>query len=505
MPERVAIIDLGSNSARLIVMHIYNNGSYNLVYNQKESIRLSEGMSETNTLQQTAINRAITTLKVFTHMCELFQVDKIIAVATAAVRNASNGLEFLRMVHRHTSIPLQVISGNEEARLGYLGVINTLDVNDALIFDLGGGSTELTLVKNRQIVQSASIPLGAVTLTERFGTQNRISEDQLHELSKYIMSHLGEYPWLQNINVPLVGIGGTMRNLAKVDQKMRNYPFAKVHNYKVGPLSFGEIWRSLIEKNADQRKRIPGLSTERADIIVAGGAIIKCLLALTNGTQLVASGCGLREGLFLEHYRQQLQQNPIIDDILMHSTKNMLMFYKGHMKHADHITYLTETMFDGWQALHKLSPRERKLLRVTALLHDIGITINYYDHPRHSAYLIENARIFGLTHREQMLCAVIAGWQNGPATKYMRNRLYNEFLDERDWVTARKLALMLAIAESLDTTQMQLITEIKAHIKDGCAYLEILADDEAPIERKAAEKHRKWFKKEFGLDLVFED
>ncbi|MDF2570140.1 MAG: ppx 2, partial [Sporomusa sp.] len=149
MTERVAIIDLGSNSARLIVMHIYHNGAYNLVYNQKESVRMSEGMAATGELTADSMWRAISTLKTFAHMCELVKVDKILAVATAAVRNAKNGNEFIALVQQHTGIPLQAISGEVEAHLGYTGIINTIDVDDALLFDLGGGSTEITLIKDR--------------------------------------------------------------------------------------------------------------------------------------------------------------------------------------------------------------------------------------------------------------------------------------------------------------------------------------------------------------------
>lgn len=502
MTERVGIIDLGSNSARLIVMHIYHNGSYNLVYHQKESIRLSEGMTNNNHLETAAMNRAIGTLRMFGHKCELFGVDKIIAVATAAVRNADNGEEFLRMVHRQTNIPLQAISGEEEARLGFLGVINTLDTPDALLFDLGGGSTELTLIRNRKVEQVISLPFGAVTLTERFGTQDKVSEDRLTELYNYIMRKLENVPWLDKLNLPLIGIGGTMRNIAKMDQKVRNYPFAKVHNYKVGPLSFAELWRTMVEKTADQRRKLPGLSSERADIIVAGSTIIKCLLAFSRGTQLIVSGCGVREGLFFQHYLTRQHLDETLPDILLHSTRNMLMFYKGDVTHADHVTKLAETMFDGWQDLHELGDRERKLMQVAALLHDIGITVYYYDHPRHSSYLVENARLFGLTHREQMLCAVIAGWHNGPTAKFTRNKLYNEFLDENDWATARKLSLFVAIAESLDSSQVQSVSSVEAGVKDKKGRLELTANGDVGLDLKAAEKHRKWFKKEFGMDLV---
>ncbi len=504
MTERVAIIDLGSNSARLIVMNIYHNGAYNLVYNQKESVRLSEGMSETGVLSRDAMWRAIGTLKVFAHMCELIKVDKILAVATAAVRNAKNGREFVHLVQQNTGIPLRAISGEEEAHLGYMGIINTIDFDDALLFDLGGGSTEVTLVRDRQPVEMFSIPFGAVNLTEKFGAQDKISESQLTAMRDYIGSKLERLPWLKRLNIPIVGVGGTARNIAKMDQKNKNYPFPKVHNYRFGLMAFDELWRSLVKTNLSQRRKYPGLSSERADIIIAGTTIVKSLIEVSQATNIVVSGCGVREGMFLEYYLKRQEQPEIIPDILMHSTRNMLLFYKGNETHAEHVAKLAETMFDKWQSILRLSNRDRRLLRVAALLHDIGITINYYDHARHSAYLVENARLFGLTHREQMLIAVVAGWHNGPASKYVRNRIYSEFLDQHNWQTARKLALLLSLAESLETTELGLVKDVEPSIMGSQAILTLLTNDPVSIERQAAAHHRKWFKKDLGFELIIQ-
>lgn len=158
-------------------------------------------------------------------------------------------------------------------------------------------------------------------------------------------------------------------------------------------------------------------------------------------------------------------------------------------------------MFDGWKDALHLKERDRKLLTVAALLHDIGITINYYDHARHSAYLIENASLFGLTHREQMMAAVIAGWHHGPSAKYFRNRTHTEFLDEQNWQTARKLALILAIAESLDTTQMGLVEDVTASVQNNKVCLQLSCTEPVPNERHALGQLVKWIKKDFGMDL----
>lgn len=503
MTERLGIIDLGSNSARLIVMHIYHNGAYNLVYHQKEAVRLSEGMDKDLVLQPEAMRRAIHTLKTFAHMCQLFKVNQIIAVATAAVRNAKNGTDFVELVKQEANISLEVIPGEEEARIGAIAVANTLNISDALLFDLGGGSTELTLLRNHRPVRMVSLPFGAVTLTEKFGTQEKLNDTTYHKLKEFIREHLDKLPWLKNLDLPLVGIGGTARNLAKMDQKRKKYPLPKVHNYRMSSLSLDNLWKTLSKTSQAQRKKIPGLNSDRSDIILAGTVLVKELCQKAGGDTFIVSGCGLREGLFMQYYMHREGIDDIFPDILMHSTRNMLLFYKGNSIHAYHVAYLSQILFDDWKNYLDLSDRDGVLLKVAAFLHDIGITINYYNHARHSTYLVENARLFGLTHREQMLCAIISGWHHGINLKYA-SRLYHEFLDETDWQKARRIALILAIAESLDATQMGVIQKIHTTISDKFVHILLKAQNSASIERAEVQKHAKWLKKEFGRCLAVE-
>ena len=502
MSERIAVIDLGSNSARLIIMHIYANGAYNLVYHQKESLRLGEGMGRDQMLQPEAIARALAALRNCAQMCSIMKVDLILAVATAAVRNARNGAEFLASVEKETGIPIQAISGESEAYLGFLGSINTIDVNDAVLFDLGGGSTEISLVRDRRIAESISLPIGAVNLSDEFKTHDRVTKSNLAHLCGFIDRQLRKAGWLEALSLPLVGIGGTARNIAKMDQFRKNYPFSKVHNYRMGPIALEDLFRLVTEANLVQRRRMNGLSSERGDVIVAGVAVIKRLFDRIRASHLIISGCGVREGLFFRHYLRRALLPEVIPDILEHSTMNMLRFYKVNEQHARHVTDITLQLFDGWTPLHHLDGRDRMLLQSASLLHDIGISINYYDHARHSAYLVENARLFGLTHREQVLTAVVAGWHSGVSAKMMRNRLYSEFLDETDWAKARRMALILAVANSLDVTQRQLITDPLVSFAKGMAVLSVSTEGDCSLEMQAVDRLRKSFQRELGSELT---
>lgn len=500
--QRIAIIDIGSNSARLVISHIYKNGAYNMVYNQKEALRLSQKVNEKNMLTEEAFTSTIETMKSFAYMCKIYKADKTIAVATAAIRNSSNGAELVQRVADETGIQLHIITGNTEAYISYLGVINTLDVKDGIIFDLGGGSTELILFKDRKILESVSLPVGAVNTTAMFNTRNVMPPNVYSDVSFFIMSRLEAYPWVKQNGLPLIGVGGTARTVAKIIQRSKKYPATKIHNYSYTVQTYREFFNNLRNTTLEQRKKISGLSSERSDIILAGSSIINCLFDATGAKRLITSGCGLREGLFYDYYSKANHVPLIAKDILVMSRENMLNLYeKTDSSHARHITELALTMFDGWTELHGLRKNYRRLLETAALLHDIGITINFYSHARHSAYMIQNAKLFGLTHKEQIITAAIAGWHNGVSKNYFKDRFYKEMLTESNWKTINKLALFLALAESLDYTETKQINVIEPGMNKKSATLKLFAHGIPSIEMHQIKEHLPWFKKTFGVEL----
>ena len=502
--QRIAIIDIGSNSARLVISHIYKNGAYNMVYNQKEALRLSQKVDGQNLLTEEAFTSTLDTMRSFAPMCKIYQADKTIAVATAAMRTAPNGPELVAKVAEQTGIQLHIISGKTEAYISYLGVINTLDVKNGIIFDLGGGSTELILFKNRKILESVSLPLGAVNTTGMFNTRNEMPPNVYNDLNAFVMSRLAQYPWLKQSNLPLIGVGGTARTVAKIIQRAKKYPATKIHNYSYPIQTFRSFFNKLCLTNLEQRKKISGLSTERSDIILAGSSIISCLLEATGAKKLITSGCGLREGLFYDYYSKSNNVPLIAKNILERSRENTLRLFESDTAHARHITKLALAMFDGWMELHKVRKSYRRLLETAALLHDIGITINFYSHARHSAYMIQNAKLFGLTHKEQIITSAIAGWHNGISKNYFKSRFYKEMLTENNWKLINKLSLLLALAESLDYSEMRMVHTLTPSFNKKNALLTLHAEHYPTIEMHQLKDHLSWFKKAFGVELKVE-
>lgn len=502
--QKIAIIDIGSNSARLVISSILKNGAYKMFFNQKESLRLGQKVDGSNMLTEEAILSTIETIKHFSYMCKIHKVDETIAVATAAIRNAANGVELIERVYEATGINLKIISGEYEAFLSYVGVVNTLNVKSGIIFDLGGGSTEIVFFKNRKLLESVSIPIGAVNTTTMFNTRDSISPSTLENVRAFIKKKLNDYPWLKQNNLPLIAVGGTGRTVAKIIQRAKKYPATKLHNYSYTLDTYNEFFNKLIVSNLEQRKKISGLSNERNDIILAGICIIKSLFEETGAKKMVTSGCGIREGLFFKHYAEKKNLPLVIPDILKESTRNMLGLYEIDEEHAKHVTSLALTMFDSWKPIHGLRKNYRKLLETAALLHDIGISINFYSHARHTAYLIQNAKLFGLNHKEQFMVSVIAGWHHGHSKNYFKERFYKKMLTESNWKVMTKLAVLLALAESLDFTNTKQIHTISPSLNKKDALLTITSPGIPTIELHKLKEHKSWFKKCFNAELIIE-
>lgn len=507
--KKIAFIDLGSNSVRFVIIAINEiDNSFKLIHQQKEAIRLSEGLSENNILSPQAMDRALFALRTFSKIAKHMDVYETISVATAAVRLAKNGQAFIKKVYEETGFKLKAITGEDEAKYGYLGVVNTMQFSDFVLFDLGGASIEITLVKNRKIQKIRSFPMGALTLTEKFKPKKELRPQDVLALRKHIQALFAEEDWLKDLSLPLIGIGGTVRNIGKMDQRKRNYPIHKLHNYELSSKAIKDLLEEISTKNLAQRKKVPGLSSERADIIIPGIHIINELLIYTNASSLFVSGCGLREGLFYDYYgKNYLNGKSIRDDVLIDSAENYLATMQlCEFDHVNFVRKLADDLYTQIKPLHKCKERMRKLLDAAAILHDTGKKINYYSHARHSIYIALNAPIYGLSHQEQAICAFIAGFSHGTKSKTPKAFLSSKLLTSADWKRLRKISILLAIAEALDDSYQQSIINIKTKITDDVVTIYIKAKDDynLGVFSLSAQKIKKQFYKEYKLKLRFE-
>lgn len=292
------VIDLGSNSARLSIWQIDANHQPHEVLKLKEMVRLSEDMGPEQTLKPAAIARTLAALQRFSTAAKAFPELTLEAYATAAVRQAGNQKAFIRQVKAETGLTITVIPGTREAELDYLGVVNTLPIQNALIMDTGGASTELILVQNRKLIHRVSLPVGSVNLSERFLDADVVRPAQLFNLITEFSSMLNGIWWLRKaLNLPIVALGGSNRTLAKIQRRREQRgSYEDIHGYRMATTAANKIYADILDKDLAARKEVPGLSKFRADIIVGGLTPVITMIRYLDSDRLLFSQYGLREG-----------------------------------------------------------------------------------------------------------------------------------------------------------------------------------------------------------------
>ncbi len=490
--NRIAIIDIGSNSVRLIIVQIQDSSNFNIIYEFKESVRLGEDMGKDNQLDHMRMKRAIDTISSFKTICESMHAEKIIAVATEAVRRASNQRDFLDGVLARTGIPVRVLSGSEEAYYDYMGVINSMDTADCLLVDIGGSSTEFILVKGHEIVDSQSIPYGSISLTDIFHSNSR-------EFKSFIASVLDNIPWIyQADGLPIIGIGGTFRNIGKISRKSNDYPIDTAYNYRLENVDLENILFSTIDKLSGKIKKIKGLSNDRADIFIGPIYAIFCIIHLCKTKDIFISGSGVREGLLFEHI---LGHGGKIGDVLDYSLKNMMLNFDVDQKHAYKVYELTDSLYSQLSHLCAGSPSAGKIIKTASLLHDAGIKINFYDHHKHTFYMILNSRINGLSHKELLMSAYTAALHRKDEFK-IDLLGYKAIIDQRDALLIQQLGILLKIAEKLDTGLNGNVRKVNCSFHDNSVILKLTAQNSTDLEIACANSCKNTFKRLFGKKLV---
>jgi exopolyphosphatase / guanosine-5'-triphosphate,3'-diphosphate pyrophosphatase len=396
--KRMGIVDLGSNSSRLVIYEIKGNGSYRPIYRVKKNIQLARCIQEDGTLSEEGKEKAALSLRAFQNIGRLYKVNEWTAVATAALRQATNGQEVLAYLEQETNLSIRLLTGDEEAYFGYLGVINTLDLKNAVLVDIGGASTEIMHVENRQLLHAVSLPYGALTLARKF--EALPSLQQTLAIFDFFQTQLSSLPWLAPLSgYPLIGIGGTMRAVGKISLRMQGSVLNRIHGYEVKAPVVMQIFDSIKMASIEQRKKLGDLSESRADVIHAGVAAVWALAHQLDSPYLGISGSGLREGLFFEKYLEN-SASLLLPSVKEHSLRNMMELYDVNVDVAIRTARCAERLFDGLAKFVPLPPEHRDLLYGAALLYLTGLYINVEKYVKHTDYLLRSSHLYGYTEDE---------------------------------------------------------------------------------------------------------
>jgi exopolyphosphatase/guanosine-5'-triphosphate,3'-diphosphate pyrophosphatase len=480
----VAVIDLGSNSWRLVVFS-YGAGWWRRTDELYENVRIGAGLGHSGRLSDQAIARGLETLTVFAHFCQAHALDRddVHVVATSAIREASNREEFLRAAQQQSGLRIEVLSEDAEAWLGYLAAVNTSTLTDGAVLEIGGGSVQLIRVAGRRAHERPSFPLGAVRLTEEFmpgpgPTRKR----ELGAVRARAESLLAEHCWFGGdlgATGRLVGLGGAVRNLAAAAMHAAGYPDLGVQGFVLTRKVLAALVRKLAALPVDERKSLSGIKPGREDIILAAALVIESVVKLGGFDGIEVTEAGLREGVFFARtlFADWDGRNPVFADVRRAAVTNLAIQYESDMAHVEHVARLSLQMFDSLteQGVIDPLPGERELLWAAAMLHDVGMTIAYDDHHKHSQYLILSAELPGFDPRERALIACIARYHRKGMPKLGELAPLAQPKDEE---LIARCAVIVRLAEHLERGRDQVVSQVVLHSDGDSISLQVAAPGE---------------------------
>ena len=467
---KLAVVDVGTNSIHMVLAEIEPDGSYKILDRFKDMTRLGDGTFQHGFLSKAAMTKGLEVLRNLTVLARNKGYERIIMVATSAVREARNGGRFIEEVARQTGIRVHVVTGQEEARLIYLGVRHSIDLTDrpSLVVDVGGGSVELIVGDRKNLIRARSLKLGAIRLKDQFLTKDPPAKPKIREMQRTIDSQLKQT--LDQLKTDdfnrLVASSGMAGNLAEIAYLRRTgSPIPQLNLATITLKEMKAIEGLLLTKRVKDRLAIPGLDPRRVDTLLPAAVVIRRLMERIGHKEVTLSDKAIREGLiydFIEKNREGLRVEQEIPNLRLRNVIYLARRCRYPKKHSHHIAGLATSLFDQTQPLHGLGKREREWLQYAALLHDVGYLIHDRQHHKHAYYVIKNSNIPGLTAEEIEIIANVARYHRGalPGTHHLPYKA----LPSGHRKTLVVLSALLRIADGLDRSHFSVIQGVQVKL-----------------------------------------
>jgi exopolyphosphatase/guanosine-5'-triphosphate,3'-diphosphate pyrophosphatase len=500
---RLAAIDVGSNSLHMIVAQIDPDGVVTTLWRMKEPVGLGKLSFPSKRLSRDAMDRAVATLARFQQAANVRECEKIVTIATSAVREATNGGDFIERVRNELKLHIRVVSAKEEARLIYLAVRHAFPLGKlpALMVDIGGGSVEFIVGDKEKAILLESRKLGASRMTATFVRTDPISREDRKAMLKHYDAELG--PLFEQIRAlrprVVIGTSGTLESIARMCD-----PEAKLaREIDVG--AFGRLLKRLVRSDATARTRIRGLDDGRRDQILAGALLVKEIFERSGAAKIVMCQSALREGILLDYlgrHLPDLQVRREVPDPRRRSVLDLARRCHWHKSHSEHVAGLTMQLYDELRPMHGMGPGARELIEYAALLHDIGWHIARDDHHKHSMYLILHGNLQGFSESEIRVIANIARYHR-KSTPKRKHSAYGA-LSAKDRQVVDVGAALLRVADGLDRSQSQVVTGVRVRAEDGKLMVRVGAKGDAELELWGAKRKAGWFEQVLGKKVDFE-
>ena len=490
LKQRYGIIDIGSNTIRLVIYETGTSKLYHELENTKVTARLRSYL-EDGILNEAGIQLLILTLQQFQESTRFYGLKHVICMATATVRQAKNQSYIQQLVEEHTDFKLRILSEYEEAYYGYLAIINSTSFEEGITIDIGGGSTELTYFKNRQLVEYYSFPFGALSLKQQFIEEDVPTAEEKEKLYSYVKSSLETLPWLLGKEVPIIAIGGSARNMAKIHQQLISYSISSLHLYEMNAAHIDSVKQHLSSLSFSELQKQDGLARDRADTILPAIEVFGAIMHLSNAPSFVLSRKGLREGVFYEALTKpfHLSYYPNVVEESLH------MLAQEYGMDMDYVMQLMINVSAICNELERLgvasfSEEELQLLRKAAKVFNIGKYIDEESSSQHTFYLLANKTIDGMMHKERIQLALLASYKSRSAFKrYMQ--LFDAWFSKEEQRQLSLLGSILQLAAALNITNRNFVKNILIEERKEDLQFFISCRSSGLAERMQAEKQKK--------------
>lgn len=509
MNNIIAAIDIGTNSFHLVIAKIDSKKRFTVLTRAKEVVRLGSSSNDMKYISPESMERGAETLKRFKLICDSFKAE-IIAIATSATREALNKQEFLARVYNETGIEINIVSGYEESRLIYLGVLQSLDIYNKkiLLIDIGGGSTEFLIGEKGEVKIASSIKLGAVRLTHKFSLGEIVEKSNLKNAKQFVKGAINQtIRKIENEEYELViGSSGTINNIGAIisaEDNPAEISEINLNGFIIKRKAFQNALNKIYKaETVSERLQIPGLDPKRADIITAGAVILEQIFNDLEIEKMTLSVYALREGIIMNYIQQRGGEFDFghLTDVRYNSVVHLGELTNYDKVHSEQVMKLANKLFDFMKLKFKFSDDDREYLEAACLLHDIGYYISHTDHHKHSYYLIRHAEMLGFNDKEIEIIANVARYHRKSHPK-IKHENFNK-LDEQSKDIVKKLAGILRIADALDRSHNSIVNDLEINMNGKALELILTScNGEPSLEIWGTNIRKGLFEESFGYEV----
>jgi len=503
--KRFALLDIGSNTIRLVLFEYTPGEGLREIKNIKTPARLAQYLNEENIMEEAGILKLLDILEGFKRIADRYDVTEIHTAATAAVRASKNNKDIEKRVEEELNFPLRILTGEEEAYFGYKAVVHSISYKDAITIDIGGGSTELTFYENKNLVYSTSLPFGVVTLKNKFFKDEHNSEKAIKQTREFVKEELKSVRWIKDRNIPIVAMGGSARNVARIHQAMISYPIAGVHGYSMQLKHLQKVNNLLTETPTEELDNIDGLSKDRTDLIIPSIIVFEELYELANATAFEFSRQGLREGISMEIIKEDFplafNKFEVLETSLIELSNVFHVDRESGKKRASLAEGLYHELFR--HGLIDVKRKHKYLMMNAAKLYKLGDFIDSDAGSQHTFYLLSNFNILGLKHKDRVRLALLASYKNNSLLSFYMREI--DWFSDEDHEQIRKMGSIIKFADSLNKSETDTVVDVMISDKGERFELVVRYTGDPVAEEYMAMRHMKHIEyiTEKPIDVTF--